>query len=345
MQLSKGTRWFVRGSLMALAIYLGSSYLINRALSPSPKSVGGSKSAPAPANEAKFRSLLKAGDKAFESGQYSDALARFLEAEHSGEVLTDEQYEALKKTRLQIAQIYEKSANSSEAQSVYGVLAACAIQQGQTLLQAKQFEQTLARGQDAEQFSNRLNGGKRESLQQAVYLSVNALTGLQRYPAAAQSEQRMIDYLKSSADDSDKAFSDAYLNLASIYAEAKDWRGFEQALVSAIDACDRTLAHFSADSNQVLVGATLINKNWAQYNLVIAYYREGNIETSLAKAEDFFGELSGNTQNPMHPVNVAYHAEDFASLALQIATETKNQDAIDHWSKRAGNVRVVSLHP
>lgn len=342
MQLSKGTHWFVHGSLMALAIYLGSSFLIDRALSP-PKSA---KSAPAPANEAKFRSLLKAGDKALKSGQYSDALARFLEAEHSGGVLTDGQYEVLKKARLQIAQIYEKSENRSEAESVYGVLAACAIQQGQTWLQAKQFEQTLARAQDAEQFSDRLNGGRRESLQQAVYLSVNALTGLHRYPKAAQAEQRMIDYLKSSADDSDKGFSDAYLNLASIYAEAKDWQEFEQALVSAIDACDRTLAHYSADSNQVLVGATLISKNWAQYNLVIAYYREGNTETSLVKAEDVYGELSGSAQNPMHPVNVAYHADDFASLALEIATETKNQDAIDHWSRRAaGNVRVVSLHP
>jgi hypothetical protein len=49
---------------------------------------------------------------------------------------------------------------------------------------------------------------------------------------------------------------------------------------------------------------------------------------------------------PLHPVNVAYHAENFASLALEIATEAKNQDAIDHWSRRAvGNVRVVSLHP
>ena len=79
MQLSKGTRLFVHGSLMALAVYLGSSFLIDRALSP-PKSA---KSAPAPANEAKFRSRLKAGDKALKSGQYSDALARFLDAEHS----------------------------------------------------------------------------------------------------------------------------------------------------------------------------------------------------------------------------------------------------------------------
>lgn len=79
---------------------------------------------------------------------------------------------------------------------------------------------------------------------------------------------------------------------------------------------------------------------------MIAYYREGNIEASLAKAEDLYRESFAYRQDPMHPVNVAYHADDFASLALQIATETRNQDAMDRWSRRApGNVRVVSLHP
>jgi hypothetical protein len=345
MQLSKGTRWFVYGSLMAVAIYLGASYLIHRGLSPSPKSAGESKSAPVPANEAKFRFLLEAGDKFQANGQYADALAQYLEAEHSGEVLTDQQYESLKKARLQVAQLYERADSRSEAESVYRVLAACALQQGRTLLQAKQFEQTLARAQDAEQFSDQLNEGKRESLQQAVYLSVNALTGLQRYAEAGQAEQRMIDYLKSSADDYDKAFSEEYVNLANIYASAKDWQGSEQALVSAIDACDRTLAHYSLDKDQMIVAPTLISKNWAQYNLVIAYYREGNTETSLARAEDLYRESFGNRQDPLHPVNVAYHGDDFASLALQIAIEAKNQEAVDHWSRRAGNLKVVSLHP
>jgi hypothetical protein len=324
---------------MAVAIYLGSTYLINFALSrsPAPQKASGH------ADEAKFRSLLKAGNQAIQSGRYSDALASFLAAERSADQLSDDQYESLKKSRLQIAQIYESSGNNSEAERVYRALATCAIRQGQALLGAKQLEQTLARGQDAEQFSNRLSEGKRDALQQSVYLLVNSLTGLQRYPEAVQAQQRMIDYLRASADDFDKAFSDAYLNLASTYAEAKDWRGFERALGLAIDSCDRTLAHFSADSNQVLVGSTLINKNWAQYNLVIAYYREGNTDFALSKAEDLFAEASQKPQDPLHPVNVAYHAGDFAALALQIATEAKRRDAIDVWQKRAGNVMVIGF--
>lgn len=245
MQLSKATRWFVHAGLIAVAIYLGASYLINHALSPSTKSAGDSKSTPVPANEAKFRSLLEAGDKSQADGQYADALARYLDAEHSGAVLTDQQYESLKNARLQVAQIYERADARSEAENVYRALAACAIQQGQTWFQAKHLEPAVARAQDAEQFSDRFNEGKRESLQQAVYLSVNALTGLHRYPEAGQAEQRMIDYLKSSADDYDKALSDEYVNLANIYASAKDWQGSELALVSAINACDRTLAHYS----------------------------------------------------------------------------------------------------
>lgn len=36
-----------------------------------------------PANEASFRSALEAGTRAFNDGHYSDALDRFLDAEHT----------------------------------------------------------------------------------------------------------------------------------------------------------------------------------------------------------------------------------------------------------------------
>ncbi len=127
---------------MAVAIYLGSTYLINFALSRS----SAQQKASGHADEAKFRSLLKSGNQAIRNGRYSDALASFLAAERSADQLSDDQYESLKKSRLQIAQIYESSGNNSEAESVYRALATCAIQQGQALLGAKPLEQTLARG-------------------------------------------------------------------------------------------------------------------------------------------------------------------------------------------------------
>ena len=109
MQISNGVRWFAKGSLMLLAIWWGSSYLIHRTLhSPTqpPRAVK-SEGEEHPANEAKFQTLLDSGNQAFRNGQYSDALDFFLVAEQSGERLTGQQYESLKKSRLQLAQTYE----------------------------------------------------------------------------------------------------------------------------------------------------------------------------------------------------------------------------------------------
>jgi hypothetical protein len=78
---------------------------------------------------------------------------------------------------------------------------------------------------------------------------------------------------------------------------------------------------------------------------VIAYYQEGDTDSALSKADDFFVEYS-KPQDPMHPVNVVYHAADFAALALQIANETNRQETMDLWGKRApGGIKIVALHP
>ena len=68
---------------MALAIYLGSTYLINYVVSkPSPpqRTAMGQMVKHPPANDARFRALFNAGNQAFRNGMYSDALANYLEA-------------------------------------------------------------------------------------------------------------------------------------------------------------------------------------------------------------------------------------------------------------------------
>jgi len=347
MPVSKGVRWFAQGSLMALAIYLGSTYLINYVVSkpPSPAQRTASQMAKhPPANDARFRALFDAGNQAFSNGMYADALANYLEAERSTDQLTDDQYDALKKSRLQIAHIYETSGDNSAANGVYRALADCANRDGNTLFQTLQFDLALARAQDGEQFSNHLVEGKRDSLQESMSILASSLSNLHRYPEAVEAQQRQIDYLKTSADEYDAVFGQAYTGLASFYAEEKDWHGSEQALLALIDWCDRTHTHYTTGYNGPFVDPT-IPRNWGQYNLVIAYYQEGDTDTALSKAEDFFAEYS-KPQDPMHPVNVVYHASDFAALALQIAKETNRQEAMDLWGKRApGGIKIVALHP
>ncbi len=109
MAISKGTRWFAQGSLMVLAIYLGSTYLIHYALSPpslAKESTAPKKIKQPAANDARFRSSFEAGKQALSDGRYVSALDNFLEAERSADQLTDDQYNALKQARLQIAQVY-----------------------------------------------------------------------------------------------------------------------------------------------------------------------------------------------------------------------------------------------
>jgi hypothetical protein len=84
MEIPQYLRWFVRGILLLLIIGLGANYLIQHALLSLPRQKA-SHAAPKgpPANEASFRSALEAGTRAFNDGHYSDALDRFLDAEHT----------------------------------------------------------------------------------------------------------------------------------------------------------------------------------------------------------------------------------------------------------------------
>jgi tetratricopeptide (TPR) repeat protein len=351
MQLSKSVQLLVRGLLLLLIIALGSNYLIRFALRPrpaSPKPANVDAEGPPP-NEAAFRSALDAGNQAFRDGRYTDALDRFQEAEKSGPQLTDQQYESLKKSRLQLAQVYEGGGDNAAAQRVYHVVTDCALQQGYAQSRAKQWERALARAQDSEDLSAHLTEGRRGALQYATGLSASSLIELQRYPEAAQAQQRMIDYLKSTVDGDDWAFGSNYESLAETYSKAQDWPEFEQTLLLAIAACDRTLANPPAENGPTISDATRRTKNVAQYNLVISYYREGNTETALSKADDYFAAYPEAPPDPMHPLTVQFHSRDFASLAVTIASEAKRQDQIDLWRQRGGvvqgNFYVIALHP
>jgi hypothetical protein len=333
---------------MVLAIYLGSTFLIRYALAPplltkegaAPKTIK-----QPPANEARFRASFEAGNQALSDGRYATALDNLLEAERSTDQLTDDQYNALKQARLQIAQAYESSADNVAANTVYRALADCANRDGNALYKDKSFESALARSRDAEQFSDHLSEGKRDALQESTSLLVGALLALHLDEEAVHAQQHWIDFLKTSADDYDQAFVKAYMSLEGIYADAKDWHGVEQALVQTIEACDRIHSHFTAENNTPFIDPT-VTRNWSQYNLVIAFYQEGNTDTALSKAEDFFAEYSQKQQHTSHTLSVAYHASDFAALALQIATEAKRQDDIDLWQKRApGGIKIIALHP
>jgi len=348
MPISKGVRWFAHGTLAGLAIYLGSTYLthyyLDRPVAEQPAAVHQVKHAPG--QDEQFRSLLGSGKKAFRNGQYTDALDKFSQAQRSIIELAGEQYDLLRASRLQVAQAYEGAHDSRSADGVYRALADCAIRQGEMLFEEKQYQDALRRAGDGEDFSNHISEGKAETLQGTVYLQANSLAALKRNPEAEQAIQRMIDYLKASAEDYDRGFADNYLSLAGKYADAKDWQGSEQALLLGIEASQRTMEHYATVDNQTVSAQMLVSKNWAEYNLVIAKYQEGETDAAFSKAQEFYDEYLQWAPDPRHPANLDYHATGFAALALQIARETNRDDEIAIWQPRApASIRIVAIRP
>jgi len=342
MPISKGVNCFARVSLMVLAIYLGSTYLIKALTSPAPgvKTADGSR-----ANERRFRSLLNDGSKATRDGQYKAASDSFVEAERSTDRFTDEQYDALKKARLQLAEAYNSTGGEMEAENVYRALINSALRDGNDRLRAQEYETALRRGEDAEDFCSHLSDAERSSIEGSTSLSVTSLHLLKRYAEAAQEQQRLIDYLKANGYDSEEGFAQYYWTLAFIDSDAKDWHGAEQTFQMGIDASDSALAR-QLQAGKLPTADLTVFRNAGQFNLIIAYYQEGEISTALSKAEQFYKEYSERPSDPMRPWNVAHNADDFAALALQIAKETNRQADIELWQRRApGGIKVIALRP
>ena len=197
------------------------------------------------ANDAKFRELRDAGVKQQKNEQYSEALGSFQEAERSGGPLDAKQYGSLKDLRAEIAQTCETAGRNEEAQSAYKALVDSGTQGGTLLMQAQKSAEALARYQDAEAFAGHLTDGRLTALQQARSLEVGSLRELKRYKEAEETTQRMIDDLQAAASDYDPALQGAYLELAQTYSDEKNWGDEEHALMAAMEASDKSVAHYA----------------------------------------------------------------------------------------------------
>jgi tetratricopeptide (TPR) repeat protein len=351
-------RWVIRWCLFLVIICLATSILIQH-YSRLPNANSAHKAEPVPAgpaaNETQFRAAMDAGDQAYRNGDYGDALGYYLTAEHTASHLTDEQYDRLKNSRLQIAHIFEQGGGASASQGLYRVLADCALHKGE-IFSVAEYENALARGQEAEEFSSHLGADRGQVLQASIFLSVDALKGLHRYAEAVETNQRIIDYWNAAPGDNEAALAAGYENLASIYMDAKDWPNSLQILNQLTDRSDSVLAEYSSQqqmyANLPLVNRMMLSRGWAQYNLVIVYYFAGDMDTALSKAEDNYDYYNDASRHPdpyywvatggrvpwnrseVHPL--LYKAQAFATLGLRIAIDTKNEDAIGRWRSRGG---------
>lgn len=337
----KIVRWSLRWFLFLVIICLGSSYLIRYYTYVPANSTHQKLPAGPAANEAPFHAAMDAGDQAIQSGDYNRALQQYLGAEHTAGRLTDEQYDRLKDSRLKILHTFEQGTESYAAQKLYRVMADCALHQGRELFRAAEYEDTLTRAQEAEEFSSQLDENRSQTLQASIYLSVEALEGLHQYPQAVEANQRLIDYLNSAPGDNEAALSLSYDNLASIYMDAEDWPNSEQALTKLIDRYNGLITQSLSDqhmnSRSPLVFSMIMSRDRAKSNLVVVYYLSGDTDTALSKAENYYNDPA------------TYQPHYFASIALDIAIKAQREDAIERWRGRGGVnygiVKVMAVHP
>jgi hypothetical protein len=263
-------------SLLAVLICVVSFAIIRYvALPPSPQDqVSRQEAKYRSVNDAKFRSLFDAGSKALKEARYSEALDDFQEAERSTDQLSSDQYASLKSSRLQIASLSEASGSNYEAEKAYKALAASANQQGRVLSRAKHCDAAVREFGDAEKFSDHLTETKQASLLESRTSLAGCLEELHRVPEAIEATQRMIDYLRTSADQFDPALIDQYMNLAREYSMEDDWNSAEQAVLSASESSDKIIARFAPDPGaeaEHRVGAAISQKAVALRWLIIAY--------------------------------------------------------------------------
>ncbi len=331
-------------SLLAVLICVVSFAIIRYlALPPSPQDqVPRQEAKYRSVNDAKFRLLFDAGSKALKEARYREALDDFQEAERSTDQLTAEQYASLKSSRLQVASLSEAPGSNTEAENAYKALAASANQQGRVLSRAKHCEAAVGEFKDAEKFSEHLTETKQAaSLLESRTSLAGCLEELHRVPEAIEATQRMIDYLRTSADQFDPALIDQYMNLAREYSMEDDWNSAEQAVLSASESSDKIIARFAPDPGaeaEHRVGAAISQKAVALRWLIIAYKNEGKTDLALSTADDYFNfklEAGGR----WGVIRLSSGQSAIAALALQIASAANREDAIDLWRRRLNGAR------
>ena len=348
MQVSSGVRWFARLSLMAVAVYLGASYVIHVGTTPSFQRQKSSKEVPLHQNgdAARFRMLLDSGNVDLRNGDSSAAMSAFQAAEKAIAPLDDEQYDLLKQSRLLLAHRYESSGGGTSAESVYRDIVECGNRQAGALWNAKQFERAIARAKDAEQYADNVQENRTQLLAVARDLMAGSFDSLQRFSEEAEVQQREVEYLKSTGDEYSPAIANSLYTLAQTYYKSKSWHEMEQALVSANEACDHTLSRYSGVSDQSgpnPIYPELFLKNAILHDLVVAYYKEGEIDEALAKADGLYQFAS--SQEPGYggqslPHNQPVPPVEAAKLGFELANEAKNEQAKEIWQDRMRQLGV-----
>lgn len=283
------------------------------------------------AQDSKFQVLFDQGARALRDGQYAEALSGLQEAERSLPLLSDDQYAALKRARLQVASAYQGVGVTAEAEDVYKTLADSALRDGDDQLHSRLLDSALARYQDAETFSQQLTQEKERYWLMSLHVQVLCLREMARYSDAAAITQRAIDYLQA-VDQYDPRIAQHYMALAQTYQLAKDWELLEQTIETAVAQCDKIIAHSAGTrAPNDPVPTLLVEKDQLLYGLMDAYNQDDKPDQALSTGEDLFNFIS---QNSHYSELGPYTRTDVANYAFRIAAKANREEAAHTWSQR-----------
>ena len=323
MPISKQVQGFVRIAFYAIAIFWGTSYLIQHFAYPDTSSSPTANRVQSPIPEdPKFSVPFEAGKKMFKNGEYGDALDAYGKAQAAVSQLNDEEYDSLKQGRLEIAQAYEAAGDTHAASNTYVAITSCAIQEAKKLLQAHQSDEALARSRDAEQFAPHVIDNQSLIVYRAMDLVVMVYRTKRDIPDALREQQKLIDYLEGSGGQGD-SLAEAYANLGCIHADAKEWDEAEQSFIHAGEISD-------LPENRQHSATAEFDRNFEDYELVSLYLHAGKNDIGLTKAEEYYTKYR-ESPNASYYI---YAPPKFAALGLALARQTNNQEAIDIWEKR-----------
>ena len=325
--------------LLIVLIFVASSALVRFVTSPKPagSEIAAKQQKFDSAQDQKFRSLFDSGSKAFQDGQYTQALSQYREAERVVPVLREEQYTALKNAREQIGQIYENGGSRAEAESLYKDMIDSAFRDAAAQLQAGQMEAALERYRDAGKLAEHLSDAQKIYRIRASQGEVESLRRMRRFPDAIDAAQHLIDYLQAS-DADDPGIVQAYMRLAETYQTQRDWEHLETTLITSIGVCQKILERNSGvPFNQDPVWKVTFSEDQILYALIDAYDQDGKPDDALATAQtlyDFIAQYS--TQwSELSP----HGRKDVASFAYRIATKANRPDAASTWRARMDGTR------
>ena len=325
--------------LLIVLIVVASSALIRYVTSPTPPAseAAAQQQKFDSAQDQKFRALFDNGSKAFQEGQYTEALSQYQEAERVVPMLRDEQYTALKNAREQIAELYETGGSRAEAERLYKDMIESAFRDGAAQEHAQQLEAALNRYQDAYKLTDHLTEAQEIYRIRANKGEVVTLQHMNRYADAVNAAQSLIDSLQA-ADENDPAIVQVYMSIGETYQMQQDWQHLETTLVTAARVCDKILERNKAiPYNQDPVWKISISEDQILYALMDAYDQDRKPDEALATAQTLY-DLIAQYSTPYSELPV-HGRKEVATSAFRIATRANRPDIASTWRARIDAAR------